>query len=154
MKEILMSELLLKIYRFIYLLHQKRLFLLAKILNIFLIRIPFGCRIGEGAKIGRGCTLGYGGIGIVIHHRVVIGNNVHVATGVTIGGTSKKYEVPVIGSNCLIGTGAKILGPVKIGNNCVIGANAVVLRDIPDNCMAAGVPASIKKRDIDINNYI
>ena len=149
-----MSKLLLSIYNFIYFLHQKNLYSLAKILNIFFIRIPFGCRIGEGAKIGKGCSIGYGGIGIVIHHRVVIGDNVHIATGVTIGGTSKKYEVPVIGNNCMIGTGAKILGPVKIGNNCVIGANAVVLKDVPDNCMAAGVPATIKKRDINIENYL
>jgi serine O-acetyltransferase len=52
----------------------------------------------------------------------------------------------VIGNNVDIGTGAKILGPISIGNNVVIGANAVVIRDVPDNCVAAGVPAVNKPR--------
>jgi serine O-acetyltransferase len=70
-----------------------------------------------------------------------------------IGGTSQIYEVPVIGDNTVIAPGAKILGPVKIGKNCVIGANAVVLKDVPDNSVAAGIPAKIVKKDIDISKY-
>ncbi len=149
-----MGKIVIILYRIIYFFYKLKIPFLPQLLNLLLIRIPFSCRIGEGAKIGKGCTLGYAGLGIVIHHRVVIGDNVHIATNVTIGGTSKKHGVPVIGNNCLIGTGAKILGPVKIGNNCVIGANAVVVKDVPDNSLAVGIPAYVKKRDIDINNYI
>jgi serine O-acetyltransferase len=113
----------------------------------------FGCQLGVRTKIGKNVNLAYGGLGIVIHERAVIGNNVNIGTCVTIGGTTKKYEVPIIGDNAIISSGAKILGPVTIGKNCVIGANAVVLDNIPDNCVAVGVPAKIIRRNININDY-
>lgn len=109
--------------------------------------------MGEKTKFGKGVQLGYGGLGIVIHGKSVIGDNVVIGTGVTIGGTSKKIDVPVIGENSMISTGAKIIGPIQIGKNCVIGANAVVLTDIPDNCVAVGIPAKIIKENIDISDY-
>lgn len=119
----------------------------------FFIRIVFGPYIGMGAKIGKGSTLGYGGIGIVIHNRAVIGKNVSIGQNVTIGGTSGKYEVPIIGDNCDISSGAVIVGPVRVGENCVIGANAVVIKDIPANSVAVGVPAKVIKTDINISDY-
>jgi serine O-acetyltransferase len=73
---------------------------------------------------------------------------------VTIGGRSKIKDLPIIGDNVLIGAGAKILGDVIIGNNVVIGANAVVVESVPDNCVAAGVPARIIKREICIDDYM
>lgn len=127
--------------------------LLPKIIQIF-IRIFFGCYIPYRANIGKNTILGYGGIGIVIHDRCVIGENCVINSGVTIGGTSHKYEVPIIGNNVLIGSGAKIIGAVVIGNNVVIGANAVVTKDIPDNCLAVGIPAKIIKENINIKDYI
>lgn len=148
-----MSKIVLLIYRVAYFLYKIGIPFVPNLINKIFIRILFGCQIGLGAKIGKNVNLGYGGLGIVIHKRAVIGNNVRISTGVTIGGTSKKYGVPIIGDNTIIGTGAKILGPIKIGKNCVIGANAVVLTDIPDNCVAVGVPARIVKRNIDITKY-
>ncbi len=142
-----------RIYRFIYMLHKYQMPILPKFINYLLIRIVFSCKIGLGAKLGKNVLLGYGGLGTVIHPRAVIGDNVVVGTGVTIGGTTKNYEVPVIGENTFISNGAKILGPIKIGKNCVIGANAVVLMDIPDNCLAVGVPARIAKTNINISDY-
>ncbi|MCH9814375.1 MAG: serine acetyltransferase [Epsilonproteobacteria bacterium] len=147
-----MSKLVLLIYNFGLFLHHKKIPLLPTLIK-YLIRLVFGPHIGMGAQIGKGSTLGYGGIGIVIHDRAVIGNNVSIGQNVTIGGTSKKYEVPVIGDNCELAAGAVIVGPIKIGKNCVIGANAVVVKDIPDNSVAAGVPARVIKSDIDINDY-
>lgn len=88
--------------------------------------IPAQCEIGEGTSFG------YKGIGVVIHKRAKIGKNCVIAQGVTIGGRSGHYEVPVIGDNCYIGAGAKVLGPAKIGNNVTIGANAVMMKDAPD----------------------
>lgn len=93
----------------------------------------------------KGTKFAYGGIGVVIHARAVVGRNCMIGQGVTIGGKSGWYEVPVIGDNVEIHAGARVLGPVKIGDNVIIGANAVVVKDVPDNCVVAGVPARIIK---------
>ena len=117
-------------------------------------RIIFGIWLPSTAKIGKGIVLGYGGLGIVIHNRAVLGENCHVDQGVTIGGTSKKYGVPQLGDNIYVGAGAKIIGPIKIGHNVVIGANAVVVKDIPSNSLVVGVPGKIIKRDIIKSDYV
>lgn len=127
--------------------------LIPKLINKIFIRMLFGCQIGERTKFGKNVILGYGGLGVVIHDRAIIGNNVNIGSCVTIGGTSRKYNVPIIGDNTIIATGAKVLGPITIGKNCVIGANAVVLSDIPDNSLAAGVPARVIKSSINITDY-
>ena len=98
--------------------------------------------------------MGYGGLAIVIHGRSQIGDNVLISQCVTIGGRSKIKSVPVIGNNVLIGAGAKILGDVVIGDNCVIGANSVVIKDVPSNCVVAGVPGKIIKSQINIDEYL
>lgn len=101
--------------------------------------IPFECKIGKGSRFG------YGGIGVVIHKRAVLGKNCLIGTNITIGGKSPHFEVPIIGSDVYIATGAKILGPITIGDNVTIGANAVVVKDVPDNAVVAGVPAKVIK---------
>ncbi len=110
-----------------------------------MIRVFWGAVIPYQADIGEGTVLGYQGLGIVIHKRCVIGSNCHISQNVTIGGTSGLYEVPVLGDNVDVGAGAVIIGPVHIGSNVIIGANAVVNKDIPDNCVAVGVPAKVIK---------
>ena len=149
-----MSKLVQIIYGIVYVLYSMKVPLLPEIINKLFIRLLFGCQIGTGAKLGKNVSLGYGGLGIVIHPRSVIGDSVTVGTGVVIGGTSGKYEVPEIGNNTIISSGAKIIGPVTVGKNCVIGANAVVINDIPDNSLVVGVPAKIVKYNIDIKNYV
>lgn len=99
------------------------------------------------AIFGEGTKLYHHGLGCCIHENTVIGKNCCIFQNVTIGQTwSKKHKdgVPKIGNNVLIGTGAVLLGNINIGNDCVIGANAVVLKDMPDNSIALGVPAQIK----------
>jgi serine O-acetyltransferase len=118
------------------------------------IRQFFACYIPYSASLGKNIILGYGGLGVVIHGRAVIGNDCHIDQNVTIGGTSKKYEVPVLGDNVYVGAGAKILGPITIGDNVVIGANAVVVNDIPSNSLAVGVPAKIIKSGIKKSDYV
>jgi serine O-acetyltransferase len=120
----------------------------------YVIRFVFGCYLPAGLKVGKNFIVGYGGLGIVIHDRVVIGDNCHIDQNVTIGGTSKKYEVPNIGNDVYVGAGAKILGPIKIGSNVVIGANAVVINDVPDGSLVVGIPGRIIKMDIKKENYI
>lgn len=109
---------------------------------LFNCSVPASCTIGEGTKFG------YGGMAVILHARTKIGKNCIIGSCVTIGGKSGWYEVPVIGDNVEIHSGAKIIGPVRIGNNVIIGANAVVTKDIPDNCVVAGIPAKIIKENI------
>lgn len=99
--------------------------------------IPADCEIGEGT------TFGYKGIGVVVHKRAKIGKNCTIAQNVTIGGRSGHYEVPVIGDDCSIGAGAKLLGPIRIGNGVTIGANAVMMKDAPDGTVWGGGPAKM-----------
>jgi serine O-acetyltransferase len=103
-----------------------------------------GADIPLGSKIAGGLLLPHAN-GIVIHPEAQIGPNCLIFQQVTIG-TRGPGGAPQIGGHVDIGAGAKILGPVTIGNHVVIGANAVVLVDVPDNCMAVGIPAVVKPR--------
>ena len=104
----------------------------------------FGISIPIGTDIGYGLYIGHFG-GIVVNVRAVLGDNVNISQGVTIGmaNRGKRKGVATVGSCVYIGPGAKIVGNVKIGDDVAIGANAVVTRDIPDGSTAAGVPASV-----------
>jgi len=88
-------------------------------------------------------------IGIVIHEDTVIGKNCNISQNVTIGHLKRgeRKGSPTIGDNVYIAPGAVILGKIKIGNNVIIGANSVVTKDIPENAVAAGVPAQIISLD-------
>jgi serine O-acetyltransferase len=83
---------------------------------------------------------------VVVHPGAVIGENCIIGQGVTVGGRAGQRDVPIIGNNVLLGVGSKILGPVRIGDNAMVGANAVVIRDVPPNSTAVGVPARIVER--------
>ena len=131
----------------------RRFPILAKAIT-YSIRLIFGPYLPYQLKLGRNFKIGYGGIGVVIHERVKIGDNVHIDQNVTIGGTSKKFKVPTIGNNVYIGAGAVIIGPITIGNNVVIGANAVVVNDIPDGSLVVGIPGKVIKTGILMNEYI
>jgi len=127
---------------------------LLKIVYFFLfkiIEVLTGISISSNAKIGSGIYIGHFG-GIFIHSDAIIGKNFNIAQGVTVGvlGLGKK-GAPIIGDNVFIGSGAKVLGSIKIGNNVKIGANAVVVNDVPANCTVVGIPArviKIKEKDI------
>ena len=113
----------------------------------------FNSSVPASCIIGRGTSFAYGGIGVVIHGRAIIGKNCMIGQNVTIGGKSGWYEVPIIGDNVEICAGAKILGPVRVGSNVIIGANAVIVKDVPDNCVVAGIPAKIIKENISLEDY-
>ena len=102
------------------------------------IDIPLSTHIGSGFYIGH-----FGGI--VVNGRSQIGDNVNLSPGVILGRSNRgdNKGFPVICNNVYIGPGVKIVGAVRIGNNVAIGANSVVVKDIPDNAVAAGVPAKV-----------
>lgn len=135
---------LYKLHKVSYWLQKKRVPLLPYAIYVF-NRLLFSCVLPPTVQLGRNVILGHQGLGIVIHRRSIIGNNVTISPGVVIGGRSEYVDVPIIGDNVIIGAGAKILGPVKVGNNAKIGANAVVLEDVPADATVVGIPAHIIK---------
>ena len=103
-----------------------------------------GIEIHPGATIGSGLFIDHG-MGVVIGETAEIGNNCTLYQGVTLGGTGKDSgkRHPTLGDNVLVGAGAKVLGPVNIGSGAKIAAGAVVLKDVPEDSTAVGIPAKI-----------
>ncbi|WP_108219272.1 serine O-acetyltransferase [Pseudomonas sp. GV085] len=106
-----------------------------------LIRLICNCAIDPRTTIGKGSFFAYGGVAVVIHRNCIIGRNVTISQCVTIGGKSGIADVPIIGNNIYIGAGAIILGNVTIADGATIGAGAVVLNDVGEKEIWAGVPA-------------
>lgn len=139
-------------HRIAHWLHRARV-PLAPRLFVLAGRVLFHGYVGAGARIGRRVSLGYWGLGVVIHDRAVLGDDVRVGCGVVIGGRSKQHGVPVIGDRVVLGAGAKVLGPITIGDEAVIGANAVVVADVAPRTVVGGVPARVLKREIDVRDF-
>ena len=104
--------------------------------------------IHPGATIGRRLFIDHG-TGVVIGETTVIGDDCTIYQGVTLGGTGKDKgkRHPTLGNHVMVGSGAKVLGPIEIGNDVRIAAGAVVLSDIPDHSTAVGVPARVVRRN-------
>ena len=111
-------------------------------------RLLTGIEIHPGAEIGRRFFIDHG-MGVVIGETTIIGDDVTLYQGVTLGGTGKEKgkRHPTLGNNVVVGGGAKILGNVTVGENCRVGAGSVVLSDVPDNSTIVGVPGHIIFRD-------
>lgn len=109
-------------------------------ITLWLNKFINGCVIGAGCQFGNGLILMHPN-GVVINSKVRGGINVVIESGVVIG--DEKGMAPSLGDNIFIGAGAKIIGDVTIGNNVKIGANAVVVKSLPDNVTAVGIPARI-----------
>ncbi len=135
------------IYRLAHFLWNKNLKFIARLLSQ-ISRFLTGIEIHPAAKIGKSFFIDHG-MGVVIGETAEIGDNVTLYHDVTLGGTtvfSKKGKIvtkrhPTIGDNVIIGSGAQVLGPIKIGNNVKIGSNAVVVKDVVPNSTVVGVPA-------------
>lgn len=106
-------------------------------------RVAFGLVLPPATRVGQGVLFSYQGLGTVVHRETIIHDHAVISTGVTLGGRGGRPGAPVIGKGALIGTGAKVLGPVRVGDYASIGANAVVLTDIPDYAVAVGIPAKV-----------
>lgn len=130
-------------HRLAHALYKKGMFFAARAVSQA-ARTATGIEIHPAAQIGKGLFIDHG-CAVVIGETTVIGDNCTIYQGVTLGGTGKHVgkRHPTIGNNVMIGAGAKVLGPVVIGDNSKIAAGAVVLKDIPENSTAVGIPARV-----------
>ncbi|NOX97762.1 MAG: serine O-acetyltransferase [Nitrospirae bacterium] len=112
-----------------------------------LTRHVTGVEIHPGAKIGKGLFIDHG-MGVVIGETSVLGDNVTLFQGVTLGGTGKERgkRHPTLGNNVVVGAGAKVLGNITIGDDVQVGANAVVIRSVPSHSTVVGIPGRIARR--------
>lgn len=141
-------------HRIAHFLYRLRFYFFARSLSQF-ARFITGIEIHPGAKIGKRFFIDHG-MGVVIGETAIIGDDVLLYQGVTLGGTGleKGKRHPTIGNNVVIGGGAKVLGNITVGDNSYIGANSVVIKDVPPNSTVVGVPGKITKQDgkkIEIN---
>ena len=134
-------------YRIAHKLYEKGHYFLARWVSQRGVR-KTGIEIHPGAQIGENFFIDHGN-GVFIGETAIVGNNVTLYQGVTLGGTGKEHgkRHPTIGDNVMISAGAKVLGSFTIGENSKIGAGSVVLEAVPPNCTVVGVPGRIVKRN-------
>lgn len=134
-------------YRIAHKLYLKEHYFLARYISQRGVR-KTGIEIHPGAQIGKGFFIDHGN-GVIIGETTIIGDNVTLYQGVTLGGTGKEHgkRHPTIGNNVMISAGAKILGSFTIGDNSKIGAGSVVLTEVPAGSTVVGVPGRVVKRN-------
>jgi len=134
-------------HRAIHALWRRRVPLLPRLLAEIVHRVT-GIDIHPGATIGPGFFIDHG-TGVVIGGTAIVGTNVTIYQGVTLGGTSlqRKKRHPTIGDNVTVGSGAAVLGDITIGENVKIGANSVVVKDVPPNSTVVGIPGRVVLQD-------
>ncbi|HWT73835.1 MAG TPA: serine O-acetyltransferase EpsC [Mobilitalea sp.] len=134
-------------YRIAHWLYLRKHFFLARWYSQRTVR-KTGIEIHPGATIGKGLFIDHGH-GVVIGETAIVGDNVTLYQGVTLGGTGKEKgkRHPTIGNNVMISAGAKILGSFTVGENSKIGAGSVVLQEVPPNSTVVGVPGRVVKRN-------
>ena len=134
-------------FRVAHFFYRRRLFFPARLISQT-ARFFTGIEIHPGAQIGKRLFIDHG-FGVVIGETAIVGDNVLLYQGVTLGGTGlvQGKRHPTIGNNVVIGAGAKVLGNITIGDNSYIGANAVVIHDVPPNSTVVGVPGRITRQD-------
>ena len=133
-------------YRLAHKLYLKKHYFLARYISQRGVR-KTGIEIHPGAQIGKGFFIDHGN-GVIIGETTIIGDNVTLYQGVTLGGTGKEHgkRHPTIGNNVMISAGAKVLGSFTIGDNSKIGAGSVVLHEVPPGSTVVGVPGRVVKR--------
>jgi len=134
-------------YRIAHYLYMNQHYFLARWYSQRTVR-KTGIEIHPGATIGKGLFIDHGH-GVVIGETAIVGDNVTLYQGVTLGGTGKEHgkRHPTIGNNVMISAGAKVIGSFTVGENSKIGAGSVVLSEVPPNSTVVGVPGRVVKRD-------
>lgn len=130
-------------HRIAHFFYKRRHRIIARVISQ-ISRFLTGIEIHPGAKIGKGLFIDHG-MGVVIGETAEVGDYVTMFHGATLGGTGKDSgkRHPTVGNNVVIGSGARILGPITVGDNAKIGAGSVVLRNVPEGATAVGVPSRI-----------
>jgi serine O-acetyltransferase len=134
-------------HRLAHKLYKRRLFFLARLISQ-VSRFFTGIEIHPGAQIGRRFFIDHG-MGVVIGETCIIGNDVTIYQGVTLGGTGKEKgkRHPTLEDHVLVATGAKVLGSITIGKNSKVGAGSVVLQNVPPNATVVGIPGKVVIKD-------
>lgn len=134
-------------YRVAHKLYMKKHYFMARWVSQRAVR-KTGIEIHPGATIGKGLFIDHGS-GVIIGETAILGDNITLYQGVTLGGTGKEKgkRHPTLKDNVLVSAGAKVLGSFTIGENSKIGAGSVVLEEVPPNCTVVGVPGRIVRRD-------
>lgn len=134
-------------YRLAHKLYLKKHYFLARWISQRAVR-KTGIEIHPGATIGKGLFIDHGS-GVIIGETAILGDNITLYQGVTLGGTGKEVgkRHPTLEDNVMISAGAKIIGSFTIGENSKVGAGSVVLKEVPPNCTVVGVPGHIVKKD-------
>lgn len=134
-------------HRIAHAFYKRRFYFIARVISQ-ISRFLTGIEIHPGAVIGRRFFIDHG-MGVVIGETCVIGDDVVVYQGVTLGGTGKEKgkRHPTIENNALIAAGAKVLGNIVIGENSKVGAGSVVLKDVPPNSTVVGIPGRVVVQD-------
>jgi serine O-acetyltransferase len=139
-------------YRIAHALHVKGFCRISRVI-MGISQMLTGVDLHPGATVGRRVFFDHA-VGIVVGETAQIGNDVLIYQGVTLGGVSLEKGVkrhPTIGDGAVIGSGAKVLGNISIGKNCRIGSNSVVVKDVPDESTAVGIPARVIDKGRDKN---
>ena len=131
------------LHRIAHFFYKKGLVVLPRLISHF-SRFITGIEIHPGAKLGSGVFIDHG-LGVVIGETAEIGDNVTIYQGVTLGGTGKEKgkRHPTVGKNVVVGTGAKVLGPIVIGDGVRVGAGSVVLQSVPSSATVVGIPGRV-----------
>ncbi len=134
-------------HRAAHALYRRKHYLSARLISQIVAHYT-GIEIHPGATIGKGLFIDHGH-GVVIGETAILGDNITLYQGVTLGGTGKEHgkRHPTIGDNVMISAGAKVLGSFTVGENSKIGAGSVVLHEVPPNSTVVGVPGRVVKRD-------
>ena len=133
-------------YRLAHKLYLKKHYFLARWISQRAVR-QTGIEIHPGARIGKGLFIDHGS-GVIIGETAVIGDNVTLYQGVTLGGTGKEHgkRHPTLEDNVMVSAGAKVIGSFTVGRNSKIGAGSVVIEEVPPNCTVVGVPGRVVRR--------
>lgn len=143
---------LLTIQRASNALHRAGLRPLSRMLDV-MSRLVFAAAVPGRATIGRNVKFHHGGLGVVINGLSVIEDDCEIGVHVVLGGKAPIVGAPHVERGCIIHTGARLIGPIRVGAGSVVAANAVVIADVPPGSLVAGVPAVVKRSGIDNRGY-
>jgi serine O-acetyltransferase len=145
-------QMILRLHRLSAWLHRTRMAPLSRAVD-GVSRLVFAASVPGRARIGDNVFLHHSGLGVVVNGLSVIEDDCEIGVHVVLGGRAPEIGAPHLERGVIVHAGARIVGPVRIGAGAVVGANAVVLNDVPGGSLAVGVPAIVKRLDIDRPSY-